>query len=74
MTDGKTRRYMNEREWLCFEDGVKYERERVIKLLEEAEAQALKGIDSAFTASAQTKFVWQADTYNKAIALIKGEK
>ena len=38
MSDGKTRRYMNEREWQCFEDGVKYERERVIKLLEQTES------------------------------------
>ena len=35
MSDGKTRRYMNEREWQCFEDGVKYERERITALLYE---------------------------------------
>jgi hypothetical protein len=33
--DGKTRRRMNQREWECFEDGVNYERDRIIKLLEE---------------------------------------
>ena len=34
MSDGKTHRRMNEREWECFEDGVKWERARIIKLLE----------------------------------------
>jgi hypothetical protein len=29
--DGKTRRRMNEREWQCFEEGVNYERERIVK-------------------------------------------
>ena len=33
VSDGKTRRRMNEREWLCFEDGVNYERDRVIELV-----------------------------------------
>lgn len=34
MSDGRTRTYMTEREWLCFEDGVKYERERITKWVE----------------------------------------
>lgn len=64
MTDGKTRRRMNEREWLCFEDGVKYERERFVKLLE---AQC----DCAFYQRYQ---IPSNCTAHKHIALIKGEK
>lgn len=66
MTDGKTRRRMNEREWQCFEDGVKYERERVIKLLEKHDRETKAGNTD------------MAIKYRSAvlacIALIKGEK
>lgn len=64
MSDGKTRRYMNEREWQCFEDGVKYERERVIKLLE------------GYFKPEEAKAIYPADyeQYLDIIALIKGEK
>jgi hypothetical protein len=33
VSDGKTRRRMNQREWECFEDGVNYERDRIIELI-----------------------------------------
>lgn len=63
MSDGKTRRRMNEREWQCFEDGVTYERERIIKLLEDFDKE---------NASCQCCFTELC--VNDAIALIKGEK
>ena len=64
MSDGKTRRRMNEREWLCFEDGVNWERERIIKLLEPL-AKCDDDCDH-----------YGCGTYvaEQAIALIKGEK
>ena len=34
MGDGKTRTPMSQKEWLAFEDGVNWERARVVKLLE----------------------------------------
>jgi len=64
MSDGKTRRYMNEREWQWFEDGVKYERERVIQLLG---AQC----DCAFFDKYELPSKCHA---HKNIALIKAEK
>lgn len=60
MSDSKTRRRMNEREWLCFEDGVNWERERIIKLLEGLVAER-KGTTPSYALL-------------DAIALIKGEK
>lgn len=62
--DGKTRRYMNEREWQCFEDGVNYERERIIKLLEDAKIPC----DCGDTCD------YYDLGYEEALALIKGEK
>jgi len=60
VSDSKTRRRMNEREWLCFEDGVNWERERIIKLLEGLVAER-KGTTPSYALL-------------DAIALIKGEK
>lgn len=65
MSDGKTRTPMSQKEWLAFEDGVNWERARVVKLLEgekERSGQALDGIVE----------VWAG--LKLAIALIKGEK
>lgn len=68
MSDGKTRRRMNEREWQCFEDGVKYERERIIKLLEfylgETDWSNFEG---------DSPSVEWIRGFSAALALIKGE-
>lgn len=43
VSDGKTRRRMNQREWECFEDGVNYERDRIIKLLKQHDKETKEG-------------------------------
>ena len=50
------------------------ERKQVIKLLENLHTEAAKSVNYAFTGNAQARFVWMAEAYAEAIALIKGEK
>lgn len=63
MGDGKTRTPMSQKEWLAFEDGVNWERARVIKLLEDEKFILPEGIHEGLTLM----------PIQDAIALIKGE-
>jgi hypothetical protein len=65
--DGKTRHRMNEREWQCFEDGVTWERQRIIKSLDGLYVETLE-IYGVFLGK------YKLDALNEAVALIKGEK
>ena len=67
MTDGQTRRRMNEREWQCFEDGVKYERERLAKLLQDYDFSTI------WRQVEWSPDAWESFGSDDLIALIKGE-
>ena len=65
VSDGKTRRRMNQREWECFEDGVNYERDRIILLLD-----AQIGLGHCD----RCNFNLEGCNVANLIALIKGQK
>ncbi len=65
--DGRTRSPMNDRERLCYDDGVRDERNRMIALLEEHRAWLVQHNHEG------DNFI-KAFAFQDAIALIKGEK